>query len=208
MSMAVSALLAIPSQATMHSMSDPVFGTDSVTLDDVTQLQWLDVPLSANISYNDIITEFGSGGSFEGWRHATLAEADAFATNAGITINIGSTVANFVPASNLIALIGTTAGTQALGFVGEPAPDPGLRVVYSVATQDGLTGSAALAFHEYDDVPSPALGHYLVRAPVEVPSSSFWTTIGLGLLMATTACWAILRRGTLKLGVLGTPRRL
>ena len=150
--------------AALHQVNDPVFGPGSVTLDDVTQLEWLDVSASTNISYNTIVTQFGSGGAFQGWRHATLAEANALATRAGITINIGSTVANYGPASVVLGLIGTTAGTQALGFVAEPGSGPGFRIVYSVATQSGVTGSAAQAFEEYDSVADPALGHYLVRA--------------------------------------------
>ncbi len=44
-------------------------------------LDWLDVTASANRSYNDVSSQFGSGGDFDGWRYATAAEFGAMWDN-------------------------------------------------------------------------------------------------------------------------------
>ena len=56
------------------SVTDPIFGADSVTQDTVSGLDWLDVNLSVNRSYIDVSTQFGIGGDYEGWRYATVQE--------------------------------------------------------------------------------------------------------------------------------------
>ena len=40
-------------------------------------LDWLDLTLSLNRSYNDVSSQFGVGGDFEGWRYATAANFGA-----------------------------------------------------------------------------------------------------------------------------------
>lgn len=67
-------LFATTSNAAIISVSDSIFGADSVTRDTVSDLEWLDVTLSINRSYNDVSSQFGSGGDFEGWRYATGIE--------------------------------------------------------------------------------------------------------------------------------------
>ncbi len=52
---------------------DAVFGAGSITIDTDTGLEWLDWTESTNRSYNDVSGQFGAGGDFEGWRHATRA---------------------------------------------------------------------------------------------------------------------------------------
>lgn len=69
--------------AALISTSDGVFGADSVTLDTATGLEWLDLTLSINRSYNDVSANFGVGGDFEGWRYATAADLVTLFTNAG-----------------------------------------------------------------------------------------------------------------------------
>ena len=41
------------------------------TTDTNTGLDWLDVTISVNQSYNYVSSQFGSGGEYEGWRYAT-----------------------------------------------------------------------------------------------------------------------------------------
>ena len=63
-----------PVNATLVSLNDSVFGSDSITHDSVSGLEWLDVKLTTNISYNDMVNQFGIGGDFEGFRHANTDE--------------------------------------------------------------------------------------------------------------------------------------
>ena len=69
-------------QATLMSVSDAVFGADSITLDTETGLEWLDVILSTERSFGDLVgsdgtNEFAVGGDFEGFRYSTTSELDA-----------------------------------------------------------------------------------------------------------------------------------
>ena len=67
-------LAASPATAVLISQSDIAFGADSVTLDTGTGLEWLNVDISVNRSFNDVSGQFGTGGDFQGWRYATGAE--------------------------------------------------------------------------------------------------------------------------------------
>jgi hypothetical protein len=55
----------------------------TVTHDTVSGLDWLDLTLSADRSYNDVSVNFGVGGDFEGYRYATETEITAFFDSAG-----------------------------------------------------------------------------------------------------------------------------
>jgi hypothetical protein len=55
----------------------------TTTLDTDQNLVWLDLTESTNRSYNDVAGQFGVGGDFEGWRHATTSEITTLFTNAG-----------------------------------------------------------------------------------------------------------------------------
>ncbi len=154
---------AAPSYAALHSKDDPVFGPGSITYDDTSGLEWLELTASDWISYNYIITQFGPGGAFEGWRHATLVETNELAIHAGIDINIGGTTTNFGPTSHLIGLINGAAGVYAFGFVSDPGNTAGQHKVFGSALIDGNKGYAGLAFEMPDDYSEFGLSHFLVR---------------------------------------------
>jgi len=60
-------------------------GDKLLTHDSTTGLFWLDVTESRNRPKTDVLTEFGAGGDFEGFRYATPIEIGAFWNNAGVT---------------------------------------------------------------------------------------------------------------------------
>lgn len=73
-----------PAHAAVLSVDDPTFGVGAITRDtSVGGLDWLDLNLTAGLSYNQVLTEIGSGGQFEGFRFATGAEIAAFFNSAG-----------------------------------------------------------------------------------------------------------------------------
>lgn len=51
---------------------------DTYTLDTTSGLEWLDLAETANRTYDDISSQLGIGGEFEGWRYATSAEVESF----------------------------------------------------------------------------------------------------------------------------------
>ena len=89
----ISASIAANANAALIGINDPLYGAgqdgQNITLDTDTGLEWLDVTLTTNRSYNDIAGQFGSGGDFTGWRHATAGELIEFFGNAGLPAALG-----------------------------------------------------------------------------------------------------------------------
>ena len=120
-------------------------GDKLITRDPATGLDWLDVDLTVNASYNDILvatTTCASLGNKNpitdlGFTHATSAQVSTFFTNAGIpNINAGFTTANFTPVESLMASIGPT-GDNAL---------PGKPTQFAVAiVSDGPSSTTVFA---------------------------------------------------------------
>ena len=105
--------------AEMVSM-DSSFGTNTITYDAETGIEWLDVTLSTPYSYDEILIELEPGGTFGGYRLATTDEILTFWQNAGINVGTGFlgswTTENFQPIVDLMALVGITGlGTGNLG---------------------------------------------------------------------------------------------
>lgn len=94
LALAVSAT-ALPAfaNAALVGINDPLYGAgqdgQNITLDTNTGLQWLDVTLTTNRSYNDIAGQFGSSGDFAGWRHAQGNELVTLFGNAGLPAAFG-----------------------------------------------------------------------------------------------------------------------
>ncbi len=92
------------------------FGDDTITLDTETGNRWLDLTLSTPYSYNSIQPELEVGGLFEGYRLATRDDVLTLWGNAGIDTSLGGfTIANFIPITELMALVGVTGNNGNLG---------------------------------------------------------------------------------------------
>jgi len=175
-------------------------GVNNVTSDTATGLDWLDLTASSGISFDNILLQFGTGGTYEGWRHATQAEVNDLIVN-----SVGLPLAN-QPILDPIAV-------QFVTFFGITQTSS---VTSSVAARgrynDDLTGSiansAGSAFVAYrtgssflpdfteasilDDqpvinsvVPISGTGHWLVRATSDtpaVPEPATFVQAALGLL--------------------------
>lgn len=57
----------------------------NITKDTQTGLEWLDIWSSNSISYNELTSELGIGGTLEGFRLATQEQLEVFFGNAGLT---------------------------------------------------------------------------------------------------------------------------
>jgi hypothetical protein len=94
----------------------------ALTYDTETGLQWLDVDASFHRSFDDVSTQFGMGGNFEGFRYASEAETRLLFTHAGIPDLSGEWNAlNYLPIVELQELIGITWGSfgTTWGFTGD-----------------------------------------------------------------------------------------
>jgi len=66
------------SSAVIVSADWQVGGDNLITRDTSASLEWLDLTVTLNRSYNDISSKFGVGQEFEGWRYATSIEIASF----------------------------------------------------------------------------------------------------------------------------------
>lgn len=59
-------------------------GDKLLTRDTVSNLEWLDLTRTLDISYTDMLAQLGPGGLYEGFRYATVADIDNLQVNAGL----------------------------------------------------------------------------------------------------------------------------
>jgi len=138
-------------------------------------LSWAPVDQTVNWSYNDILGEFGPGGQFEGYRHATVDELWSLAGSYGIS-QTATPEENAAAVNRLQDDLGITLTSSlgqltawTLGFSAEGTrfdvrlvlPDPGDASTFQ--------GYAYETDWPYYDVADPEIGHYLVQ-PVPEPA--------------------------------------
>jgi hypothetical protein len=174
-------------------------------------LDWRDITDTVNTSFYDAQAQFGPGGLFAGWRHATLDELVQYWVNSGGAwdpVTGKSTVAESW-VNDLLDLWGYTdlvAGGSRRAYVfvsdcGELAGAPHCDWRQTPWLSEALqsAGQDALAFAPYGEFaagnPHPYLGHALVRSSVEcvdtnngicqptsVPEPSSLAMVALGVL--------------------------
>jgi len=193
--------------AALISVDDSVFGIDAVTRDTVSGLEWLDLTFSVARSYNDVITQFGFGGDFDGWRYASIDEINSLFLSANIPdINIPGDFAHYgtednaAPALELITLLGpsyrvTTNGvtlSQIAGFSSLHVSSNGFDLIAmpyatvreGVRTADGLKSYGEVFTLGSSISPSreyEGVGSWLVRSRT-VPEPSVLVLMLTGIL--------------------------
>lgn len=114
-------LMPFGAHAELVSAHYKTLGDGLLTRDTLTGLEWLDVPYSINRSYNDVASQFGAGGDFQGFRYATEAETVSFFQHAGLTVGVGGYLGETLPMTRMLDLVGRTVDTvdliSAFGFV-------------------------------------------------------------------------------------------
>lgn len=75
-------LFTASAQSAILSM-DSSYGVDTITRDTATGLDWLDVTVTRGLSYDQVTAQLGVGGTYEGYRYATVAELDQLIINFG-----------------------------------------------------------------------------------------------------------------------------
>ena len=185
-------VLALPAEAaSLISGDDAVFGVDSITVDPNTGLEWLDWTVSTNRSYDDVSSQFGVGGDFEGWRHASQGEVIDLFSNAGIT-QFDNNIADDPYVWDLAAKIGDT-GTSSLGGIASLAMTDtilsvvsGTRYIMLLDVAGVLSNprTAWVSTHNGESYPSYSyMGHALVReSQSSVPEPSTLALLAVGLL--------------------------
>jgi len=158
-------------------------GDSLIIKDTETALQWLSLSETADISYNDVVTNLGEDGVYQGFRLATQSEVLQLWNNAGITNTEREWVTDqFVPVKNLVDRLGPTLmvepglftfATHTIGLV-EGGPDLSNNERWAMEltyANDDL--STRTSSHHYTwDVSSvnPHYSTYLVQA-VPIPAA-------------------------------------
>lgn len=184
--------------------SDSTFGTDTITHDTDTGLQWLDVPLSTAYTYGETLDELQSGGIFDGYRLATEDEVLTLWGNSGINTGLlGSFVSeNYKPIVDLMSFVGVTSHNGNLGggisfdftygnfdngiVYGEPVEEgtnitlAGISAVPFQESDYDLTGRASFGYVPFGN-DNTSHGSWLV-APTSVPEPSIIILFATGLI--------------------------
>jgi len=148
------------------------------TTDTLSGLDWLDATSSTLRSHADVAGEFGVGGDFEGWRHATIAEVETFFVNAGAATPFtpGDQGLDNPWVDNLVDLWGATVfqspfGDQVRAITGTESPGGSTLYATLFAGRFGPLGNPSPDFvsfssHISKGNQSANFGHALVRASV------------------------------------------
>jgi hypothetical protein len=190
-----------PAHGVVFAADDPVFGAGALTVNDAAGLGFLDLTFSTSRSYNDVSTEFGPGGDFEGFRYASVGEVINLFQEWGIPVITVSgpfihSPANIGPAQSLIALIGQTS---------DQAGNPEAHGVTGTSSGFGSRARASLDFFFAGAGPG-----YGVGSAGSQGSQAFFSTFGSWLVKPFTSSvpeptsWMLLGIG---LAVVGLGRR-
>ena len=100
-------VMALSTRASLLTGTDPAFGANSLTIDTQTQLAWLNLSYTADLSYNQVLTDMQPGGMFSNYTFATSQEVVGLYADAGIGV-LGYNSLSSPAISSLISLVGST----------------------------------------------------------------------------------------------------
>jgi len=172
--------------------------TEDCTLDSATNLEWLDLTLSTNRSFDDLTgvdgtNEFIVGGDFEGWSYATQTEAATLFLNHGFPALEVSSPDNISFYFSFVALLGETRPSTdpsipedaTFGLTGTDSTATPLSV-FAPSTRFLIASPTAIATvtgQRRKDSPSPEIGSFLVRGfdTTTIPEPSTLALFAIGL---------------------------
>lgn len=173
-------------KAYLYLTGDANFGPNSITVDTTTGLGWLNVSKAAGLSYQQVLADMTLGGTYSGFRFATMQEVVGLYNSAGLTASSYGDTADYYPASSpliqsFFSLVGTTGtinGLPGIIALSGTSPDGGITYIaptiygWSFAQEywvnDGLDGAAYGSTFSYPDVSS-----WLVKSVPEPVNADF-----------------------------------
>jgi len=177
-----------PAKATVMSISDPVFGPNSLVLDTSTRLEWLDL----KFTYSQTISQITASPQFGAFTYATEDEFNQLGENffAPAPFYPAPVLDGTITQEFMSLILGEPVNPVAIiaGFLGPLVYNTpsDLRACNATILLNGQTGGQLQGFvDEQCDVSgdSPERGSFLIR-PAEIPEPG-----SLGLLAAALSSW-------------------
>lgn len=172
-----------------------IIDNGDITTDTNTGLAWLDINLTKlKLSYNAMTLQFGTGGTFEGYRYATITELDQFLTDFGFVGPFtGIDPADNAVSQTFLALVGTTGASTALGLTAD-AGGLGHKTARIIGAYSVYNAKVTVPFSSQGDV-IVFDGHWLVKdVAVPEPSTLVLFVLALICLTFTTRIFSALDR--------------
>jgi hypothetical protein len=171
-------------------LADP--GDGLLTRDTDTGLDWLDLTLTFNLSYDEVAADIGVGLP-AGFRHATQSEVVALFATGGVSVPTNADFGAYPNAIALMDLLGCTGyqcGTTLefiTGTMDLDVFDPLYSITLLVLVNHIQSNvNATILSSEPKNASSGDAGHYLVRA---IPEPGTAALFGIGIV-----CVAVSRR--------------
>jgi len=181
------------------SVNAAIIDNGMYTTDTDSGFDWLDLTATSNRSYNDISSQLGVGGEFEGWRYASMTQVagffDAFGGN-NTAYNLGWTQTNNGLFSAVAQYWGDLYGEYA-GY----SPGHGYSHFMTRETNTDYTHNVGLIYDHFTNQFSPTsdlvlirndrftaemaqavAGHALIRDTTVVPIPAALWLFGSGLI--------------------------
>lgn len=73
-----------PAKANLIYGTDPTFGANSLTIDTSSGEEWLNLPYTDGLTYQQVAADIGTGGTYSGFRFATVQDVLVLYQSAGI----------------------------------------------------------------------------------------------------------------------------
>ncbi len=180
-----------PSFAALVDMDWKTPGDAKLLFDTGTGMQWLDLSVTANRSYNNVISKLGPGQAYDGFRVATQAEVLDMWSHAGITNHERLwTVGQYPAVNDLVSRLGPTTmiepglfpvATHTIGiFDGGPSLPANERWAAELTyAPDGENSRTSVNFYTWNvGAADDHYSTYLVRA-VPLPAAIWFLTSGV-----------------------------
>lgn len=169
-----------------------VAGDQKLTLDSISGLEWLDIDQTLNKSYQTVTNSFGVGGTYEGFRYATVAEFQTLLTNAGaLSYSVNSFSSQYyAEVAALQTLLSTSFSSEnqkaSYGILADPAISNFQRRGVDLETLP--PNLAGVFISDQTDFASENKGSWLVR-PAAVPEPSAYAVTLAGLTCGGFSMW-------------------
>ena len=177
--LALSFLFSSPISAQVIEIDSDIFGPGTLTRDTVQGLDFLDLEDTLGRSFQDVSSQLGSGGEFEGFRYATFDEIESLVSNYNSPATPPGTprlTALLDVATNLFGSDFSTGLSADLGPLGD---------IQIVSIIENTSPSASQSIEVAVDRVSPTTGSFLVTSSSAVPepnSVSLCAVLFMGVL--------------------------